>query len=251
MTYSPLFLDIQYNRLMAAFLANPPCSHSRAQPLPQVEPTESSASSLIDVDSPHVSSVTSDYKEKPVKTTTQAERLEHEVEDASREMAQDASDDLNKASRETKRKYDEVSHDAKNKYDEVSHDAKNKYDELSHEAKHKYEEGSAEAKEKYKEAKKVASQKAQQAKSKAKAAEEEVRENSDNPVVVGNAVVIVALSAALGFGAYRKYAAGELTWKVAGTWAGIVGLFAAGDYYFSQYVLLGTVLHVGTELTAA
>lgn len=44
----------------------------------------------------------------------------------------------------------------------------------------------------------------------------------------------MGLSAGLGFGAYRKYAAGELTWKVVGAWAGVVGLFAAGDFYLSQ-----------------
>ena len=73
-----------------------------------------------------------------------------------------------------------------------------------------------------------------QAKSKANKAAKKFQDNSDNPVVIGNAVVVAALSAALGFGAYRKYAAGELTWKVVGAWAGVVGLFAAGDYYVSQ-----------------
>lgn len=58
--------------------------------------------------------------------------------------------------------------------------------------------------------------------------------NEDNPVVIGNAIAVVALSAGLGFGAYRKYAAGELTWKVAGAWAGVVGLFVAADYYLSS-----------------
>jgi len=60
--------------------------------------------------------------------------------------------------------------------------------------------------------------------------------NSDNPVYIGNAVAVVALSAGLGFGAYRKYAAGELTWKVVGAWTAVVGLFAAGDYYLSSYL---------------
>lgn len=40
----------------------------------------------------------------------------------------------------------------------------------------------------------------------------------------------------MGFGAYRKYAAGELTWKVVAAWTGVVGLFAAGDYYLSSYL---------------
>lgn len=63
-------------------------------------------------------------------------------------------------------------------------------------------------------------------------------ENKGNPVVIGNAVVIAALGGLLGIGAYRLHQRNELTWKVAGAWAGIVGLFAVGDYYVSQYVLL-------------
>lgn len=72
------------------------------------------------------------------------------------------------------------------------------------------------------------------AKAKAKKAAGRMEANSDNPVFIGNAVAIVALSGGLGFGAYRKYAAGELSWKVVGAWSGIVGLFAVGDYYLSQ-----------------
>ena len=267
MSYSPLFKGLQCGNVVG--LANQ--AHSRAPALPQVEPSESTTSSLVDVDSPHVSSVPSDYESQAVKTETQAQRLELETEDEARELSTQASEDYeeishdakdkyDKGSREAKRKYnhashevehkydeashevehkyDEASHEAKHKYDEVSHEAKHKYDEVSHDAKQKYDEVSHEAKEKYKEAKKVANKKGAQAKSKAREAEKEMRANSDNPVVVGNAVVIAALSAALGFGAYRKYAAGELTWKVAGAWAGVVGLFAAGDYYLSQYVPL-------------
>ena len=83
-------------------------------------------------------------------------------------------------------------------------------------------------------AKEKAKEATAEAEDRAQRAGHELNENRDNPVVVGNAVVIAAASAALGFGAYRKYAAGELTWKVVGAWAGVVGLFAAGDFYFSQ-----------------
>jgi len=78
--------------------------------------------------------------------------------------------------------------------------------------------------------------KEKEAKGKAKKVGRNLEANSDNPVYVGNAVAVVALSAGLGFGAYRKYAAGELTWKVVAAWTGVVGLFAAGDYYLSQYL---------------
>ena len=38
------------------------------------------------------------------------------------------------------------------------------------------------------------------------------------------------------YAAYQKYTAGQLDWKLAGTWAGIVGVFATGDYFLSKYV---------------
>jgi len=57
--------------------------YSRAPVPPEVEKTESlSTASLIDVDAPSVQSVSSDFREQDVKTTTQAERLEREAEEA-------------------------------------------------------------------------------------------------------------------------------------------------------------------------
>ena len=139
---------------------------------PQVKPTESpSTSSLIDVDTPSVHTVSSDFSSQPVQTETQYNRLEREaevVEQKAREVAKKLADEEKKA-----------------------------------EAKGRKGIRSLEA-------------------------------NGDNPVVIGNAIAVVALSAGLGFGAYRKYAAGELTWKVAGVWTGVVGLFVAADYYLSS-----------------
>ncbi|PVH76773.1 hypothetical protein DL98DRAFT_657235 [Cadophora sp. DSE1049] len=92
------------------------------------------------------------------------------------------------------------------------------------------------AKKAYADSKAKAEKAEKEAKAKAKKAKSNLEANKDNPVYIGNAVAVVALSAGLGFGAYRKYAAGDLTWKVVGAWTGIVGLFAAGDYYLSQYL---------------
>ena len=61
-----------------------------AAPVPQLNHDESHASSLIDVDSPHVSSVTSDWQEQQVKTETQAQRLEREAEAKAERAAQQA-----------------------------------------------------------------------------------------------------------------------------------------------------------------
>lgn len=53
---------------------------SRAPAPVQLEHTDDSVSSLVDVDSPHISSVPSDYESQSVKTDTQAERIEREEE---------------------------------------------------------------------------------------------------------------------------------------------------------------------------
>jgi hypothetical protein len=146
--------------------------HSRAPPMPELEHTEDSIASLVDVDSPHVSSVPSDYESQSVKTDTQAQRLEKEASDK-------AAEDAKKAEAKAKELKDK-------------------------------------------------------AKAKASKAESRIKANSDNPVFLGNALVVGILGTVLGVGAYRKYASGELTAKVVGAWAGVVGLFAVGDYYVSQ-----------------
>ncbi len=168
--------------------------------MPEIEPTDSSTHSLVDVDSPHVSSVPSDYSSQSIKTDTQAERLQHEAEDREREEEQ---------RRRIQR------------------------------AKERAKEAAKEAKEK--------------AKEKASEARRDVRQNADNPVYMANAVVVAAFGAVLGYGAYRKYVANELSWKVVGLWTGVVGLFAAGDYYVSQYVnflLFSLEFHLSSQSMA-
>jgi F0F1-type ATP synthase assembly protein I len=98
-------------------------------------------------------------------------------------------------------------------------------DDLSHSAAAKYNKG-----------KKVASHKADQAKDKAIETRDDLSANRDNPVVVANAVLIAATAVGLGVGAYHKHKLGELNWGLVGTWAGVVGLFAAADYLVSQYL---------------
>lgn len=86
--------------------------------------------------------------------------------------------------------------------------------------------------------KKKAEAKARELKEKAKAkaskAESRIKANADNPVILANGLIVGILGTVLGVGAYKKYAAGELSAKVVAAWAGVVGLFAVGDFYASQ-----------------
>ncbi|KAF2136687.1 uncharacterized protein K452DRAFT_302551 [Aplosporella prunicola CBS 121167] len=141
----------------------------RAPPVAEVNRTDDSVHSLVDVDSPHVASVPSDFESQDVQTSTQADRLE--IEEQAR--------------------------------------------------LHQAEARAKEEKEK--------------AKAKARRAGHKIHANASNPVVLGNAITVGVLGAALGFGAYRKYTAGQLSWKLAGAWAGALGLFGVADYYVSQY----------------
>lgn len=67
-------------------------SEAAAPALPEIEHDTSTTSSLVDVDSPHVSSVRSDFEDQAVKTDTQATRLEHESEDTARAARKEAED---------------------------------------------------------------------------------------------------------------------------------------------------------------
>lgn len=122
---------------------------------------------MIDVDSPHVSSVDPSFLNQNVKTTTQAERLEREQE------RRGANDD----------------------------------------------------------AKTQARKKAQ---AKAKAEKSRLSRNKDNPIVLGNAVLVALASAGLGYGAYNKHLEGKLSWELVAIWSGAVGAFGVADYFASR-----------------
>ncbi|KAK5944158.1 hypothetical protein PMZ80_003439 [Knufia obscura] len=85
------------------------------------EEHESQASSLVDVDSPHVNSVKSDYEDQAVKTETQAERIAQEAEHKAQvnaKRAEDKAEDLKKkASAKGKEAKSEVKKEAK-KFDQ-------------------------------------------------------------------------------------------------------------------------------------
>jgi uncharacterized phage infection (PIP) family protein YhgE len=92
-------------------------SEAAAPPLPELEHDTASTSSLVDVDSPHVSSVRSDFEDQAVKTETQATRLEHESEDKARAAQKKAAAKAQELKEESKKMADkakkELSADAK------------------------------------------------------------------------------------------------------------------------------------------
>lgn len=141
-----------------------------------------------------------------------------------------ASERAEEAEREGKRVADKAAQQAK----EFTQQAERELERLEKKTGKKYSEWNAEAKQGYEKWKSEAQKEYQKAKKEVKEDGQWVEQNKGNPVVVGNAVAMTAVGVLLGVGAYRLHRAGELTWKVAGTWAGIVGLFAVGDYYVSQ-----------------
>ena len=105
---------------------------------------------------------------------------------------------------------------------------------LEHEAEDKGGAAAQRASEAAADAKEQAQARGKKAKGKAEEGGRKLDANKGNPVVIANGVILVVGTAALGFGAYRKYSEGALDWKTAGIAAGAVGAFAVADYYVSQ-----------------
>ena len=190
------FLDNSYNIHLGRRYANPwwPCS--RAPAPPQVLHDDSSTSSLVDVDSPHISSVPSDYSGE---TETQHLRQEHEREDAERQAEE--------TEREAKEKFDEVSKKTGKEYEKAKHtsaekgkEAKHKAKEIAHDVNEKAKEAGQKAKEVGHEAKVKAKEVGRDVNAKTNETSNDISENRDNPVVIGNAVIIGLGSIALGYG---------------------------------------------------
>ncbi|KAL8870208.1 MAG: hypothetical protein Q9198_007686 [Flavoplaca austrocitrina] len=151
--------------------------------------------------------------------------MAHEAEDKAREESAKASQKTKETAADADKKASEASSKASGKAKESSEYASEKADELSKDASNKYDK-----------AKKTAARNYRDGKEEAKEKGNELSRNRDNPVVVGNALVIGIGSVALGFVGYQKYAKGELSWEVAGITAAAVSAFAVGDYYLSQYL---------------
>ncbi|CAA9960378.1 MAP65-ASE1 multi-domain protein [Pyrenophora teres f. maculata] len=85
-------------------------TYIRAPAPPEVEhSSDDSVHSLVDVDSPHISSVPSDYESQSVKTDTQAERIEREEK-----IEQEAKDIKDKAAAKKDAAKDKIKKNADN-----------------------------------------------------------------------------------------------------------------------------------------
>jgi len=146
---------------------------ARAPNQPQVEVTDSKTTTpLTDFNSSHVSIAPSDYQSQPVKTTTQVERLEREMEE--------------------------------DKNVEVANEK--------------------------------LSPSANQAQQSVGGRAAKLNRNKTNPVILGNAILIAAAGATIGFGVYQKHVHGTLTWKSVGLWSGAVGAVGFVDYFVSKWL---------------
>lgn len=146
------------------------------------------------------------------------------------EQQKQAEDAARKTEAETKR----VAKQTESKAKEFGQKADSKAAELERDGKKAFNDVSSDASKDYDKVKKQAQAEGRKAEKAAKDAGTWADDNKQNPVVIGNAVVVAALAGLIGVGAYRKYVNNELTPKVVGIWAGAVGLFAVGDYYVSS-----------------
>ncbi|KAK5101803.1 hypothetical protein LTS08_004262 [Lithohypha guttulata] len=79
---------------------------------------------MVDVDSPHVSSVTSDFKDQAVKTETQAERMAQEADHKARVESARAEEKVKEEANKAKEKAEEAKNKAAAKGKEVKKAAK-------------------------------------------------------------------------------------------------------------------------------
>ncbi|SMY28101.1 unnamed protein product [Zymoseptoria tritici ST99CH_1A5] len=165
-----------------------------------------------------------------------ANQVGKDVQNAANKVGSEAKNVANEVGREAKDAVDSaVSKDTKDAANQVGKDAKNLANKASKDVKEDAKNLADKAEKKFDEAKKEAKPYVDKAERKGKEAEEWAEKNKDNPVVVGNAVALTALAGVLSIGAYRMHKANTLTWNVVGAWAGVLGVFAVGDYYVSQY----------------
>ena len=72
------------------------------------------------------------------------------------------------------------------------------------------------------------------ARGKSTEARDKFNRNKSNPVVLGNAIMLIAAGAGLAYGAYHKHLRGALTWELVAKCTGGIGTIALFDYYVSK-----------------
>jgi ElaB/YqjD/DUF883 family membrane-anchored ribosome-binding protein len=168
------------------------------------------------------------------KVGREAQDFKDRAESSAKQLGKDADRNLSQAADKADRNLSQAKDKAEKDISQAKDVAGEKYAEAKDVASEKYSQAKDVASKEYSKAKKELGAGADKAEEKAKKAEQWADKNKGNPVVVGNAVAISVLAGFLGVGAYRLHKADALTWKVAGTWTGVVGLFAVGDYFVSQ-----------------
>lgn len=73
-------------------------------------------------------------------------------------------------------------------------------------------------------------------KEKAKDAASTVKSYAEIPVVALNGVVGALAAVSLGYGAYRKHSAGQLSWSVVGLWSAGLAAVAGADFAISKWL---------------
>lgn len=144
---------------------------------------------------------------------------QRQAEEATKETEEQAK----RAAKQTEAQAKDFGRKAENKAADLERSSKSALNKVSNEASKDYDK-----------AKKQASAEAKKAKKAASDAGTWADNNKQNPVVIGNAIVVASLTGLVGIGAYRKYVNNELTPKVVGIWTGVIGLFAVGDYFVSS-----------------
>jgi hypothetical protein len=69
----------------------------------------------------------------------------------------------------------------------------------------------------------------------------------EHPLIAANAASIAGLSLLVLFGAYKKYQAGQLTWKAVGLWSAGVAVFGVADFFASRYITLPSTVKIGVN----
>lgn len=161
-----------------------------------------------------------------------ANQAEKDVKQTADKVGKEAKQTADKAEKETKQAADKAEKNVKQAADKAG----KKYEEIKDKAVDEYQELKGKAVDQYENNVKPNVEKGvEKGKKEGKKAEQWAEKNKDNPVVVGNAVVLAVLGGALSIGAYRMHSQNRLTWNVIGAVAGGLSAFAIGDYYVSQF----------------